>query len=308
MTDALPALPARTVDGHKGTFGTVLVVGGQASSPRMMIGGPAFTALAALRSGCGLAVLALPEPILSEGLTIAPSATGLALPVDDDGHIRPSEAAQRIDDARGGVRCFAVGPGLGLGNAQQQLLVWLLARDDMPVVVDADGINNLATLEHALADVRAPAIFTPHPGEYARLAASLGIHLDGVDESTRVPAAEQLAQRLGAVVVLKGRHTVVSDGVRTVVNETGNAVLATAGTGDILTGIIAGLVAQFVHPLMAGGAPNALGLFECAQLGVHLHGVVADVWAATHGDAGLLATDLLDGLPTAMHALRAGSN
>jgi NAD(P)H-hydrate epimerase len=304
VTEALPTLPQRAVDGHKGTFGTVMVIGGQAAAARMMIGGPAFTALAALRTGAGLAVLAMPAPILHDGLTIAPSATGLALPVDDSGALIASEAAACIDQTRNNLRCVAIGPGLGMGTPQQQLVVWLLSRDDTPAVIDADAINVMAQTTDALKDLRAPAVFTPHPGEFRRLADTLGIDLDPTVDVQREPAAEALAQRLGAVVVLKGHRTVISDGVRTAVNDTGGPVLATAGTGDVLAGVIAGLIAQFVHPFMPGGTPDTLGLFECAHLGVWLHGRAADRWTSRFGAAGLLATDLIEELPSCLHELR----
>ena len=136
-------------------------------------------------------------------------------------------------------------------------------------------------------------ILTPHPGEYRTLAGALGIDTDPVDPDRRADAARDLAGRLGCVVVLKGAGTVVSNGIDTWTNDSGNVALATAGTGDVLTGVIAGLVAQ-------GG----LSLYDCARLGVHLHGLAADRWTARHGDTGLLASDLLDELPDTIAQLR----
>ena len=120
-TGSLPALPKRPARGHKGTFGTVCVLGGQAASPRVMIGGPALSATAALRAGAGLAVLAVPEPVLAAAITIAPSATGLALPVDGEGNLLPSEVAALLDEHLPRYDCLAVGPGLGDGPAQRQI-------------------------------------------------------------------------------------------------------------------------------------------------------------------------------------------
>ncbi len=303
MTD--PTLPPRDPHGHKGTFGTVGVIGGQAAPPRVMIGGPAFTASAALRSGAGLAVLAVPEPIMEAALVIAPEATGLALPVDRGRHLRPSAVAALLDDHAGGFDCLAVGPGWGDGLPQQQILVRLLADGTVPLVLDADAINALAALRDVQADFRGAAVLTPHPGEYRRLASALGLDADPADPAARPAAAEALARRLGCVVVLKGAATVISDGLRTIVNDTGNAALATAGSGDVLTGVIAGLVAQFFR---AGPAPDesaaALGLFDCARLGVWIHGRVADRWADAHGSAGMLAGDIVDGIPGVLSAMR----
>lgn len=312
MAELLPKLPRRPPDGHKGTFGTVCVLGGVAGSSddhRVMIGGAALSALGALRSGCGLAVLAMPEPILHAGLTIAPSATGLALPVDRHGALKPSDVAQLLDSYLPRFHCIAIGPGLGAGTPQQQVVARLINQDQTPLVIDADAINALAALRDFHRDLRAHAVFTPHPGEYRRLAEALGIQADSTLANERNAAAEQLAQRLGAVIVLKGHRTVISDGQQTFINESGNAALATAGTGDVLTGIIAGLIAQFHKPSLGSSSrqitaaqQGGLSLLECARIGVHIHGLAADQWAQCHGQAGMLATDLLERIPDAMRA------
>lgn len=293
---SLPCLPRRPLDGHKGTFGTVCVIGAQVAPPRVMLGGPAFAALGALRAGCGLAILAVPAPVMTEALVVAPSATGLALPVDGKGALRPSAVAAILDDHRPLMDCLAVGPGMGAAEPQQQILLRLIAQEDLPLVIDADGLNALAAAPEFHRELRAPAVLTPHPGEYKKLIAALRIDADPVDPARRPEAAAQLARRLGCVVVLKGIGTVVSDGLDTWTNRTGNVALATAGTGDVLTGVIAGLVAQF--------GSGQLSLFECARLGVYLHGLAADRWACGHGQAGMLATDLLEEIPPTLAAMR----
>ena len=298
----LPSLPPRPSDGHKGTFGTVCVVGGQANAPHVMIGGPAFAATAALRAGAGLAVLAVPEPLVAAAITIAPSATGLALPTDPDGNLLPSQVAELLDTHLPKYDCVAVGPGLGDGPAQQQIVTRLVGREQPAMVIDADALNALARVAQFQRDFRVPAVLTPHPGEYARLAQALGIDRDlvrPVDAAARSRAAESLAQRIGCVVVLKGAGTVVSDGLNTWTNTTGNPALATAGTGDVLTGVIAGLIAQY-----ASGPDGQLSLYDCARLGVHAHGLAADRWRDDHADASLLAEDLLRELPDAVATLR----
>ncbi len=265
----------------------------------MMLGGPAFSAIAALRSGAGLAVLAVPSPIMAEALTVAPSATGLALPVDENGNLKPSEVAALLDEHRAGYGCIAVGPGLGEGVAQQQIVMRLIGCDDVPLVIDADAINALAMVPNFFEELAAPAIITPHPGEYRRIASAINLEADPVDEQTRIDSARQLAQRLGCVVVLKGAGTVITNGIETVVNTTGNVSLATAGTGDVLTGIIAGLVSQFF-----AGDSASLSLYDCARSGVYIHGLAADNWARRSGDSGLLANDLLGEIPPVMDELR----
>lgn len=263
-----------------------------------MVGGPAFAALGALRAGAGLAVLAVPAPLLAHALVIAPSATGLALPADEHGRLRPSAVAELLDEHLPGCDCVAVGPGFGAGPAQQQVVARLAARAEPPLVIDADALNALACLKDFPRELGARAVLTPHPGEYRRLAAALDLGVDPAAPGARAEAASRLAARLGCVVVLKGAATVVSDGIRAWTNTTGNVALATAGTGDVLTGIIAGLVAQSA----AGGA--GIDLYDCARLGVHLHGAAADRWARTHGSAGMLAGDLLDAVPEVMAAAR----
>lgn len=304
MTDRFE-IPARAADGHKGTFGTVLVVGGQAADGRVMIGGPAFSARAALRSGCGLAVLAMPESILAAGLTIAPGATGIALPLDAHGALDASAAAESIDRYAQKAHAIAIGPGLGADVPQQQLVIRLLAQSEAPIILDADGLNALAAIPDFQLDIAAPLIVTPHPGEFRRLAESLSIKGDPTDDEQRPDLAAHLAQRLGAVVVLKGARTVVTDGHRVHVSTAGNACLATAGTGDVLTGIIAGLAAQFVRLTPVGPLPAGLDVFECAAAAVDVHGRAADHWAERNGDSGMTAEDLIEELPAVIREHRA---
>lgn len=312
----LPRLPQRAPDSHKGTHGTVAIIGGCAAggAPRM-IGAPALVALAALRAGAGLARILAPEPILNHAIAITPSATGLPIPVDLDHRIIPHEAACLIDEASRLSQCLAIGPGLGRGDGPRAATLRAIQQEQCPVVVDADGLNSLAEIPELTRDLHAAAVFTPHPGEFKRLTESMGLrdHLGLADSRER--AAEQLAQRLGAIVVLKGAGTVVSDGARTWTNPSGHPCLATAGTGDVLTGLIAGLVAQFVDaspPLpeilrrtmpRPGGRP--LDLFDAARLAVYLHGRCGERWAARRGaSGGLLAAELADCIPEAVESAR----
>lgn len=301
--------------GHKGTFGTVAVVGGCALAESRMIGGPAMSALAALRSGAGLARLVMPAPVLDAAMTIAPSVTGVAIPVDQRGEILPHEAARAVDDAVAACTALVIGPGLGRGAGPSAAALRAAMQEDRPVVIDADALNALASTPEVRRDFRAHAVLTPHPGEFKRLASALGIERDA-DESTnpakRAGAAERLAQTIGAVVVLKGAGTVVTDGSRTWTNTGGSAALATGGTGDVLSGVVGALIAQHHKaPLLAGSRTvtseqrGGLGLFDCARLAVHAHAMAADQWVEWAGvSAGMLATDLLDELPAALEALR----
>ncbi|MEO0586607.1 MAG: NAD(P)H-hydrate dehydratase [Planctomycetota bacterium] len=267
------AVPARPADGHKGTFGTVIVVGGSATMP----GAAAMAARAAFRSGAGLVKVAAPRDVMGAVLAIEPSATGVLL-----------EGAERLMDAlrgadRDGRAALAVGPGLG-GGADAVLPP--LLNDGRAMVLDADALNALAGSGRRLRRT-GPTVLTPHPGEFGRLARAVHLRFDLESEAGRRAAATDLAKAHEAVVVLKGAGTVVSDGRQAWVNGTGNVAMAAAGSGDVLTGLIAAL--------LAGG----MAAWDAARLGVYLHGVSGDGWAREHGDRGLLARELADGLPRA---------
>lgn len=310
MTDTppLPPLPPRDPRGHKGTFGTVAIVGGSAVEDRRMIGAPALAAMGALRSGAGLARLIMPEPILAAAIGICPSATGVALPVDERGAIIAHEASRVLDEQIEAATAVVVGPGLGTGEGPRSITLRTVQQETCPVVVDADGINALAEIPELWRDFRAAAVLTPHPGEYRRLAGALGIRADPVKPENRPEAAALLAQRLGCVVVLKGAGTVVSDGQRTWVNDSGSAELATGGTGDVLSGVIAGLAAQFVaiaQPPLPRPPGRPLDLFDAARLAVRAHGRAGELWVQRrHAPAGLLAPELADLIPEALAGLR----
>lgn len=296
----LPALPTRDTTGHKGSFGTVCVVGGHASQPVTMLGSVVLATLGALRAGAALCIAAAPEPLIPAILSANPSATGLPLPVDGARNLIAHAAAELIDQHASRAGVFVVGPGLGTGINEQQVTMRIVAQDDgRPVVVDADAINCLSLTPRFDLDLRAPAVFTPHPGEYARIAAALGIagsDCDPVNPLTRVHAAERLAQRLGVIVVLKGHHTVVSNGAESWTCMRGNDALAVAGSGDVLSGVIAGILAQFA---------KQLGIFDCTRIAVEIHGIAGDRWAArTGGTAGMLAMELCAEIPGAIGALR----
>ncbi len=282
----LPARPDRPINAHKGTFGTVVIFGGSS----MMPGAPALAATAALRGGAGLVRIAAPGNVVSACLAIQPSATGMALPTNYNVN-EVADLWSPLNDTLGRDWVLALGPGMGVGAGQQRL-VQMLLRQPRPVVLDADGLNNLATLGDGRRAVRCPLIMTPHPGEFTRLAQQAQIRLDPTDPESRVAAAEQMAAAFNSVVVLKGANTVVANRERHYVNQTGNPALATAGTGDVLTGLIASLLAQ------------GMDRFEAAVLGVHLHGLAADLWAAKHGPAGMLAMDVTNWIPHAIAAIQ----
>ncbi len=228
--------------------------------------------------------LAVPEAVLLHALGIEPSATGVPLPADAAGW------PEAIEDADPGAKAvLAVGPGLVSADALRPALDALL---DGPraLVLDADGLNALAASGRRGAGTASARVLTPHPGEFRRLAAAVGLDADPVDPDRRRDAAQGLARIHGCVVVLKGHRTVIADPHRATLNATGNPALATAGSGDVLTGLLASLLAQ------------GMDAFDAARLATHAHGRAADAWAARHGPAGLLARELADGLPAALRA------
>lgn len=279
MADDLsfPGLPQREPRAHKGDFGLALIVGGS----RGMSGAVALAGMAALRGGAGLVRLAVPDVCLDTVAGFEPSYMTVPLASDRRGRISLDALPQILEHAEPAT-VLAFGPGVGRSLGLDALVARLYATLSLPVVLDADGLNALAARMDEPVSPAGPRILTPHPGEFERLA---GIKPRSEDE--RVEAAGQLASRLGAVVVLKGHRTVVSDGQRTVVNTTGNPGMATGGTGDVLTGLIASLMCQRMAP------------FDAAQLGVHLHGLAGDIAAESLGHQSLTAVDLVTYLPAA---------
>lgn len=277
----IPQAPPRPADAHKGTFGTVIVVGGCDT----MIGAPALCARAAFRAGAGLVKIACPQTIVPHVLTIEPSATAIPLGTN------ANDTLTIIDRADpNGRAVLAVGPGMGQSPLNAKLIQALL-HGKRPIVLDADGLNLLAQhLEQARQVMRpdAPRVLTPHPGEFNRLAKALGITLDPTDPKQRSDAAISLAQQLNCVVLLKGQRTVIAESGQFALNPTGNAALATSGSGDVLTGVIASLIGQGMAP------------FSAARLGAYVHGLAAENWSKLHGLRGLLAIELADGLPQAI--------
>jgi ADP-dependent NAD(P)H-hydrate dehydratase len=285
----LPALPLRPSDAHKGTFGTVIVAGG---SP-LMPGAPALAGTSALRIGAGLCKVLSSRSALPSIIAIQPSCTGL--PWDA---AAPTQATlDLLDQADPYAKAvIAFGPGLGQEDHASDLLKHLF-KGKRPIVLDADGLNLLAKRPAFLRTQPGPSlVLTPHPGEFSRLAKSLNINLSPIDTEERPHAAAALAKAMGAVVVLKGQHSVITDGSHFYLNQTGNPAMSAAGSGDVLTGVIAGLIAQ--------GMPT----FDAAMLGAHLHGFAADLWAKENGPAGLLAMELATLLPHAMQAHRQNEN
>jgi hydroxyethylthiazole kinase-like uncharacterized protein yjeF len=279
----------RRPDSNKGTYGHALTVAGA----RGKAGAAALAGWGALRAGAGLVTVGTPEDALPTVASYRPELMTAPLAQTDAGTVSLRNFEyDRFAELTKGKTVLAMGPGLSLNNETQQFVLRVLAECPLPIVLDADGLNALAAAPSPAGERRSPALaLTPHPGEMARL---LGATIEKV-QADRLGAAHQAAKKYSAFVVLKGFHTIVvtPDG-RTFINSTGNPGMATAGTGDVLTGILAGLTAQFGIEHWE----RVLGL------GVYLHGLAGDVAAARTGEAPMIATDLLEAIPEAFAQIR----
>ena len=312
----IPSLPPRKPDSHKGTYGHVLVIGGS----RGMLGAVALASNAALRGGAGLVTFAAPAAVQIAIAALCPCATSIPLPDEPRqyGDLRP------LAEAFGSMDVLAVGPGMGVGLAQQMIVRMALGQG-LPVVLDADGLNNLAKIDNWPAIRRCPLVLTPHPGELARMTGRpiKEIQSDRINAALAAvrtwtaPAGEDRLSAAGPLVlVLKGAGTVVTDGRRVFINDTGNPGMATGGTGDVLTGLTAAILAQglWAAPCAEPSSqttrrrtctpyqlsPYQLSPFDAAVLAVNRHGRAGDLAAAKLGQISLIATDLIDHLPEAM--------
>jgi ADP-dependent NAD(P)H-hydrate dehydratase len=275
----IPKLKPRAVDGHKGDYGKVCIIAGSVG----MSGAAALAGRAALRAGAGLVRVATPKSVLPIVAAIEPSFTTIALPEDGAGRIS-AKAIHAVLEAAGQNDAVAFGPGIGISGALRSILERLLDQQNLRLVIDADGLNNLAGLKNWPARLKAKLILTPHPGEMKRLWSGLFREQLPPD---RQEQAIQLSKRTNAVVVLKGAGTVVTDGEKVYINKTGNPGMATAGSGDVLTGVITALLGQ------------GLCDFDAAVLGVYIHGLAGDIAAERIGQVSLMTTDIIDSLPDA---------
>jgi NAD(P)H-hydrate epimerase len=278
---SLPALPERKPDSHKGNYGRVLVVAGSVG----MAGAGALSALSALRAGAGLVTLFVPARVYDIAATL--SACVMTRPSRHSGtHFTP-ESLDEVTQLLEGMDVLALGPGLGRTEATGRF-----ARDvitagcDTPLVLDADGLYAVREHHDVVTQHNAATILTPHPGELSFMTGSAIADI----QSDRVAAADGLARETTSICLLKGHRTVIADGQRHYVNSTGNAGMASAGSGDVLTGVLGALLGQ------------GLDGFGAACLGAHVHGLAGDLAARTLGETSLIATDLIDHLPGAFRS------
>lgn len=303
---AVPSPPVRAKDAHKGSFGRVLVIGGSVG----MAGAPSLVGLAALRSGAGLVTIAVPTPIQATVAGLCPCATTIGLPAMRTGQIDPTKALRVLKEhgLLGGSslpNAVSIGPGIGLGTEAYAQNVWRLIhafRDSrVPAIIDADALNLARQSARKAPNAwnqqsHFRTVITPHPGEMARLhdVTTRDVQADRVGfavRTARMMAGTHFDSDHTPVVVLKGAGTVVTDGHRAYLNRTGNPGMATGGSGDVLTGVLAALIGQGMEP------------FHAAVLGVHVHGTAGDRAAEVIGQISLIATDLINCLPVAFEQI-----
>jgi NAD(P)H-hydrate epimerase len=286
--DVAPLLAPRAPDAHKGTFGHALVIGGSYGKA----GAAAMAGMAALRSGAGLVTVATARSTLPMVAGFAPELMTDALAETDAGTISTRAFDQgRLDSLAQEKQAIAIGPGLGLHLDTAEFARTCVERYRGPIVLDADGLNSFTGCIERLDGFQRSVILTPHPGEMARLAGTS----TAVVQADRLGVARKFASEHHVTVVLKGHRTLIvePDGVAWV-NPTGNPGMATGGTGDILTGMITGFVAQ-----------NLQRVALAVRAAVFLHGLAGDIARDSLGEPCLLATDLLAALPEAMRRTRA---
>ncbi len=267
----LSLLPDRAADGHKGTYGKLLLLCGS----RGFTGAAYLAAMGALRSGAGLVYLGVPESIYAIEAVKLNEPVVFSLP-EFDGKLS-AQAIGEIEERLPQMDAVLIGCGLGQSEGIMAVVQTVLEKARCPVVLDADGINVLSQHKDILRGRAYPTILTPHPGEFTRFGGILG--------EDRMKSAAYYAMEWNSILVLKGHETCITDGKTGYCNPTGNPGMAVGGCGDVLAGMIAGLLGQGIAPL------------EAAACGAWLHGAAGDLCAQELGQYGMLPTDMLQRLP-----------
>ncbi|MEQ1828262.1 MAG: NAD(P)H-hydrate dehydratase [Pirellula sp.] len=284
-------LTNRPLTAHKGSFGHALLIGGTTG----MTGAIAIAGMACLRSGAGLVTLAIPEPSLNVVASFNPCYMTRPLQCDAEGRLNKQAMAQLALPIQKAT-CVAIGPGLGRSEESDCLVETLYRELTIPMVVDADALNALSQSQTWKDCLSRPSdstlandikrILTPHPGEWERLTG-----VASADRKSQIAAANEVARKMNAVILLKGHRSWITDGHNTCENSTGNPSMASGGNGDCLTGIIAALLCQ------------GLPCLEAAKLGAALHGVAGDLAHRELRSPSSLPTDLIQNLPAAFRTI-----
>lgn len=283
IEDVRARVPERKEDAHKGTFGHVFVIAGS----RGFAGAAILSCKAALRSGVGLTTTGAPSPLIDVIAGAIPESMTFHMPFTEE-HTIAARAAKPALEFAESKSAVALGPGLSRHAETVKFVHAFVSLCPVPTIVDADGLNCISENTDVLRDAKAPVIVTPHPGEMARLIQGTTKDVQGDREGT----ASEFAVKYGCVTVLKGHHTIVATPDNRVwVNPTGGPELATGGTGDVLTGLIGGLLAQ------------GMDAADAAIAAVYVHGLAGEFAADSKTTRAVIATDLIDALPAAWRAL-----
>ena len=267
----LNELPDRPADSHKGDYGKILLICGS----RGYTGAAALSAMGSLRIGAGLVYIAVPESIYQiEAIKLLEP---IVLPLPDENGTISVLAKKQLLQLLEGKNAVLIGPGLGCSQGVTAAVKLVLENYDGPVVLDADGINAVSQHKDLLRERTAPTILTPHEGEFARLSDTAC--------TDRIAKAREFAEEFGCIMLLKGNRTVITDGESVFINTTGNPGMAVGGCGDVLAGMITGLLGQGLEPLKAAA---------CAAW---LHGAAGDICAQEIGQYGMLPSDMVQVLP-----------
>ena len=278
INDLIKYFPKRVQDSHKGTYGKVFNISGS----KFYTGAAVLSSLSALKIGAGYVTLACPENICSIIASYSPDITFLPLE-NNEGCISHKNLDYVLKKSEE-YTVVSIGSGVAQNTATQKFIIDFLKNIQKPCVIDADAINALSVTKDFILPEK--SIITPHPRELSRL---ISVSVEEIQKN-REKFAVETANKHKCIVILKGHNTVVTDGEKIYINETGNSALAKAGSGDVLTGIITGILAQ----------KNGEDIFETASLGVYLHGFVADIAVKDTTEYGLLASELLNYIPKAV--------
>jgi len=274
----------RAADSHKGTYGHLLVLAGSPGKS----GAAILCAEAALRTGSGLVTLGIPDSISPAVEEKTTEVMSVSLKDSKDGTFHSDAHKEALRELDGKKTALALGPGISTSKSAGKFLEKVITQCEVPVVLDADALNIISKNPEILRKTKVPAVITPHPGEMARLCGTSSKQVQG----DRVGTASQFSEKYRCYVVLKGARTVVSTpGAEVFINPTGNSAMATAGTGDVLTGIIGGLAAQGYDCL------------EACLLGVFLHGHAADLLLEETGTAGFTASEISRKIPASINSI-----
>ena len=296
--NVLSLIPERKKYSHKGNYGHVLLVAGS----RGKTGAAIMAAKACLRAGAGLVTIGVPESLAGIFQTRVTEEMTLVLPDKGDGTLSKKALDKILEYLEKTAGLIAIGPGIGVSSDTEKIIEQLILHSNSPIIIDADGLNSLKGNTKIFRKAKAPVILTPHPGEMARLMRrqskkeqrqTINSELRTEIEKDRINTAISFVKETGAFLVLKGVPAIIaSPEGRAFINSTGNPGMSTAGTGDVLTGMIAGFLGQGLTPLNA------------SILGVYMHGLAGDIAASEKGEHSLIASDIIGSIPAAFKMMK----